>query len=689
MMTNETPVPATPAVPAQPEVEATGTPDSVWKTRIEESRTERGDFIETWKENVQRRRGKPYKEKGTTDRAVVPVDWSFTKAKEASLFSQVPSVILAPEHDAYKDAVPIFQKELNAVLTKSVKVDVVMEESLADVINKAGIAACKVGHLATFEPTTTLVGPVSAFPQPAQLEQAILQGIVKREPSLKRVDCKFYANRISPNQLLWPKDFKGSDFDDAAWLGWDGALTWAEALREFGFDEITRPNGLKPEQKETVCKGVDPQRTGNDTDEKQSEDAGKRVSFTEIFYNAAKDDPNAKLFDKIRRKVYVDGIDTPVVDEDFQGQQWNAETESFLGLTKYPIRILTLTYISDEAVPPSDSEVGRPMVDEQQRSRSQMMLQRDRATPLRWANSNRVDPMVLQNIMRGDYQQIIPVNGDGTNALGEVARAAYPHENWEFDKTLRGDLMEAWQVGPNQAGGFNPTGRTASEAGIVQENFQTRVAKERAKVAKYFLGIAECVAGYMQLFYDGPKENALLTPEELTRIQVWDRKKVNGAKFVFTIRPDSTVKLDAAQRIQQIERFLNLTAKSGFVNVEPVIAELAALSGLDPSEVVVKPQGDKPETPNISLRVGLDELSDALVGPYMVALLQKGYPISPEDMKTARELMLVSGGIKPAPTPPPAGALGAPGQAPPPTQQPPEDYGPAPRVTKRVNEPGG
>lgn len=686
-MFTDTPAPASVSAPVdttavKAEAPSSATPDSVWKARIEESRKERKEFKETWKTNVDRRKMKPYKDEGKTDRAVVPIDWSFTKAKEASLFSQVPTVILTAKHEAYKPAVPVFQKELNHVLTTEVKPDVVMEESLADVINKAGIAGCKVGYMATFEPTQIPSIDISKLPPDMQLA-AMQSGQVQMLDTMKRVDCKFYAHRISPDQLLWPKDFKGSDFDEAAWVGWDGCFTWAQALLEFGYDAEKRPNGLRPEDKSRVCGSADTERTNPDENPAVAE-LSLRVTFTEIFYNAMKDNADEKYFAKIRRKVYVDGITAPVVDEDFTGQQWNEETESYIGVTKYPIRIVTLTYISDEAIPPSDSEAGRPMADEQQRSRSQMIAQRDRAFPMRWANSNRIDPMVLQNIMRGEYQQIIPVNGDGQQAIGEVARAAYPHENWDFDKVLRSDLMEAWQVGPNQAGGFNPSGRTASEAGIVQKNFQTRVAKERGKIAKYFLGIAECIAGYMQLYYDGPKEDALLTPEEMQRLQVWDRSKVQGAKFVFTIREDSTVKLDSEQRIEQIERFLNLTAKSGFVNVEPVIAELAALSGLDPAQVVVPPKGDKPEVPNISLRVGLDELTNPIVGPYIVALLQHGYPISPEDMTHAREILMTSAGMKPLP--PPAGGP-KPGEQGP--QQPPENYGPMERVTKRVNEIGG
>lgn len=648
---------------------------------IEESRTVRKSLVENeWKRNVEYRRGKPYPGELDVDRVSVPVDWSFTKAKEAGLFSQVPTVLLEAAHDRYKAAVGPMQKELNDVLSKQVKIEVAMEESLADVINAAGIAGTLCGYLATFEDTEVPSQDVSAFPP--EVQQALFDnGIVKMLPTKKRIDCRFYADRLSPSQLLWPKAFKGSDFDNADWVGADLSGTWAQVLREFG-KTAERPNGLTPEMKDKVCGGAIEPNTLSEPTEGDKPDTNENVSYTRIFFWAARQDPEETKLEKIRQLVFVNGIEAPVVDEDLKWQEWSPSTESFIGITKFPLRICTLTYISDQPVPPSDSEIGRPQVDEKMRSRSQMVLQRDRAQPMRGVNVNRVDPMVLANLMRGETQQIIPVNGDPSQAFAEVTRASYPRENWDFDRVTDKDLMDAWQVGPNQSGNFNSGGRTAAEANIVQGNFASRQAKERGKITKYFLGIAECIAGLMQLYYDGPKEDALIGPDGVKQMTgAWDRKAVSGAKFVFKIREDATVKLDSQQRIDQVTKFLNIAGKSGFVDVKPIMEELAALSGLDPARVVIQPNPKAPEPPNVSLRAGGEDLRDPIVGAYLVALMQKGHPVSKDDVEAAKQV-LISASSPAAPLPPPPPGPGGP-------PQPPENYGPMERVTKRTDEMGG
>ena len=45
--------------------------------------------------------------------------------------------------------------------------------------------------------------------------------------------------------------------------------------------------------------------------------------------------------------------------------------------------------------------------------------------------------------------------------------------------------------------------------------------------------------------------------------------------------------MDTQTRINNLERFLNIAAKSGYVNIVPILRELAQLNGLDPDEVIV------------------------------------------------------------------------------------------------------
>ena len=660
----------------------TGASAKAWKARIHSSREARKKLVEgAWRDNVAYRKLKPFKDDVEQDRVAVPIDWSYTKAKIAALYSQTPTVNLTPKNPRYAAAVPVFSKELNDVLQREARVAVAMEEALADAVNAAGLGAVMTGYMATFEDVQ--VPAVDPAMLPPQMQLAIQMGAAElpMETVQRPVSERFYANRISPAHLIWDTTFKGSDFDDASFIGHEGDLTWAQAKRAFN---------LTDDQKEDVLAADTSERLDDDDDD-QRNDQSLKVHFTEIFYKASDFDPEEKYFDKLRRIVFVEGIDDPVIHEDLKWQEFDEDSGQYVGVCKFPIRVLTLTYISDEAIPPSDSEVGRPQVDETMRSRSQMIQQRDRSIPIRGFDPNRVDPLVAANLQKGNWQGFIPVTGNGQSAIWEVARANYPREDWEFDRVTRADLQEAWQVGANQTGSFASGERSASEAQIVQQAFSTRVGFERAKVAKFFTGIAENIAGLMQLFYDKPNEVPLVGEEAAQQIDsVWDRSKVAGAKFVFSIIPDSTVLLEANQKVDRLMKFINLTGKSGFVNVEPIIAEIAALSGIDPAMVMTKPNPPAPDQPNISYRFsGAEDLLNPIA---LAALIKAGQAPGPQEIAAAKAML--ADAMAPAqPMLPEGMAPGGPEMGVEPLaegpQQPPDDWGPMPRVTKRVEEMGG
>jgi hypothetical protein len=270
-----------------------------------------------------------------------------------------------------------------------------------------------------------------------------------------------------------------------------------------------------------------------------------------------------------------------------------------------------------------------------------MKLQREHSLPIRWMDINRIDPAVQELLQRGDWQGFIPTIGAGTNAIGEVARASYPNEDFEFDRIAKQDIQEAWQVGPNQMGAMNSGERSASEAQIVQANFQTRIGYERARVVSFFTSIAEVLAGLLALYGDFSLPS--VGQDGAQRLQSWDRTRING-QFVYDVRPDASVLLDANQRIARLTQFLNLTAKSGFVNVKPIVEELALLTGLDPASIVTDPAPRPPDQLNVSIR-NYEDVRD----PIMLALLMKtGQAPSPQDVAAAQQLIASAG---PAPIP--------------------------------------
>jgi hypothetical protein len=162
---------------------------------------------------------------------------------------------------------------------------------------------------------------------------------------------------------------------------------------------------------------------------------------------------------------------------------------------------------------------------------------------------------------------------------------------------------------------------------------------------------------------------------------VWDRTTL-AHDVLFSIRPDSTVLLEAPQRIERLVRFLDMTAKSGYVDVEPVITEIAALSGLDPDQVIKKPQPAGPEPPNISYRYNGEDL----LNPVVLAILMKaGQAPTQEELQAAIALLAASQGAMP--TPAPAGPAPADPAAPPDGQDMMPEFQMADRVNRR-REPG-
>lgn len=664
---------------------------AMFRKRIDLCKSAKREITPDWDTNVDYRRGKMFPTDSDQDRVAVNMDWPQTKAKHAALFSQVPPLVGTTDWKQFQPIVRTYTKALDKRLRLS-KVDVAFDEMMPDVINKAGIAACLVGYEAR-----TVVKALGTSLQdgkpvdltqfkPEEVKAAVANGMIKVDQSPQVIDKRFYITRISPNDLLWPVDFTGSDFDDASWVGHTDTMTWAEAKNAFNLDDEVKDQvvGAGSRSEAEQAAGTHHEAPGEETD---------TVTYDEIFYWAHKFDPEEKYFKKLKRMVFVNGITKPVVAEDYLGQKFNEQTSKYIGVCKFPIRFLTLTYMSDECVPPSDSAISRPQVDELIRSRTQMVLNRDRSQPIRWYDVNRVAQEVQDSIMRGTYQGWVPVNGDGSRAVGEVARAMYPREDFEFDRVAKQDMQEQWQMGPNQQGMYSSGESTATEAQYVQSGFNTRIGQERARVSKCYLSIADVMAGLMDLYDD---YTDLMSPEDAQILQ--QQWKMAGVKpeIAFTIRPDSTVLLDSEQRIQKLMRGLNLVGKSGFVDPTPWIQEICDLSGVDAQ--AQQPPPNQPEPVNVSVR-SADDLRD----PIFLALLfaSKQAP-SPQDLQAAMAMLQAASQPTPplaapagpgGPVPPPSGApSGAPSEPegpPPPDPGLTKDWNVMPRVTKRPDEIGG
>ena len=596
-----------------------------WLARITAARRLRDDRVSQWQENVDRRVGAggrtiehaSFLSVRSREGILVNQDWPLTKAKIAQLYSQTPEIRLTPKFPEFQQAVPAFSRELNTTITDA-NVGATIEEVLADVVNASGIG----GAIVFCEKRTErkAVPAIDPATLPPDQQAVVLSGQIEIPTTeVDHVaDIQYLVERISPADLLIPADFTGSDYDKARWLGREGRMTWAQAVNEFGLAE---------EQKDRVC-GTDKRSTDAATHSLNT-DASKFhdtdvVNYQELFYWRHFYHADEPSFKALHRLAFVDGLEVPVTDEPYSAQRRDEQTGMMLGVVRNPIRICTLTYVSDDALPPSDSTIGQFQVAELESSRDAMVEQRKHSIPIRWFDSNRVSPGTRALLEKGTFQGFIPTNGPGDRAVGEVSRASFPQERFEFDHIIKNDLTEIWQVGTNQAGAFASGERSAREAGIIERNFQRRMGQEQDKVSKFFLGIAEVLAGHLSLY--GTSDQ----PDE-----VGPARDALSTGVTYSLRIDSTVRLDAEQRIAQLDAFVNKWGQSGFINPKPIVEEWAGLIALDPSKVVIDPQPKPPEPVKISIGSAED-----IINPLMLAALSRtGQLPTPEDLSAVVQLL--------------------------------------------------
>jgi len=612
-----------------------------FRQQLDVCKNYRKKLVRNWSTNIDYRRGKTFASQSDDDTISVNMDWSLTKTKQAALFSQVPHVAVShpPESVAAGEWLSKFTRKLNDMLVKG-GIEAAMDEIMPDCINAAGVGVVLISYEALTEDKEVPAIDISILPPQLQAE-VMKTGMIFGKPMPMKtvphpVSKRYTIRRISPSDFLWPVDFTGSDFDNAPWLGYTGRITWAEAVRRFNLPEEEKHLYLSDET--TV-----EDRLSHDWDRERAA-YDNRLGYDELFYWEHQYDSEAKSYDALHHLVFIHGKTEPVIDEPWKGQLIE-ESGKVIGALKSPVRVLTLDYISDENIPPSASAIGRSQVNELNKGRTQIIRQRERNIPYDWYDVNRLDPTIQQAIMRGTWLHAIPVQGDGSRVIGQVQKSNISQENFTFNEIAKQDLHEMWTTGPNQVGVGGDV-ETKGEASIIETNFTAKIGRERAKVASFVVGIAQVVGGLLCLYEDPAEFGEGFDPEFSQNLS-------------YSILADSTVLVDANQRLRRLNDYLNKYAKSGYVNIEPVLREITMLIGLDPDAVVAAPKPQPPEQPNISLRLTSEK---DMMNPLMLAfLIKSGQAPDPKLIEQAKTLIQQSV-VEPIP---PDAAQGAVGPMPP------------------------
>jgi len=622
-----------------------------WNTRI----TDAKELIKYhrerwyWTQNTDRAAGKGGNDPLLPrDVALLPKDYSYSEQKKPLLFYQLPEVVLTPARpDVPAGTAQLFAAVLNDMVGPTqMNALPMVNEVLTDILVASGVGICKLGYetyIDPLQPTTQIqTGEQPGAPDP-MTGAPIMEPMFEEVPNI--ITEKYFVSRISPNDFLFDVAFRGSDWAKCPWMGWRFRIPEHVAVQRYGIPQdklkSSAINGQAPTMEQSLAPDREKQRLGG-------------VEGVEIYYKGADFDPEVGDPDLIRCLVFIDGFKEPVKHEDCRCQMVENNRVT-AGLRRIPIYPLTLHYVSDMALPPSDCAMSRVLVDEQSRGRTQMWQQRDRNVPLRGVDTTKLTPDALQKILSGQWQEIIPFEGldNGQVPLFGVPQSAYPQENFNFNNIAERDIQECWGMSGHNLGQQEASGRTATELSLRQQGTETRMATEQARVELWWVSIVEGLAAMLQLNADLPQYARIVGEQGAQQIVEWTKQNIAG-EFAFTIRPDSARKIDqTAERKFRLDA-MNLMMNIPGINQGELIKWAAPSLGLNPDTLIKPPAPPPPEPPDVSITIRTESLN----------------PFAPEYANVVT--LLKARGIDLAPQPTQA----APSAPQPPGAQPPTGAGP-------------
>lgn len=673
-------VPATPEA-AGPEMdEATA---GQWLNRIKASEQVVTDLKQEWQENVRAYMNRRLKDRPKEHTANVPLEFSYVELKKAQLAFQVPEVHLKPKLPGLEGALPVYQAAVNHELgPENANVIVTIDECLTDTL-LCCIGFSKIGYSADIRQRQVpvmepVLDPMTDGPQmDPQTQQPAMQpkmtpvttpdgfiqfdpatGQPAMQPAMRTEDYvaheEYFWDRFPAENGLLPADFEVSDFDKASWLGMKFRLDRNLAIKQFKLPPDFKGTVTQP--RETLSSEEGPTRHTTSLEQ---------VEGYEIWYKTAVFEPDSDaLPEQYSKIVFIEGHNQPV-EHMRSPYQWIGEDGKLKGMEGNPIHPLTLRFLPGSGYPMGDVTISRPISEELNTGRTQMLRFRDLAMPMRWVNREGLDLETKEKIERGTTMSTIPVDGDGKALIGVVALPQFPRENFEFDDRARGDYELAWSMGRNQAGVTEDEGKTATEVRVAQGAADVRLDKERTRVLNWFTRGAAKFGSLLQQFKDDAGFAEIAGPDGVKQLQAWNRQQIQG-EFAFTAKPDSALRIDQDVERRQRLALYNLLGRDPNVNRVEILKSVVAMHNLDPGKIVVesKPEEPKPEPPKLSVAIRGDDMNPLSPQfPIMLALLaQGGVQIPPEAVQNAMMLAQLVQAQMPMAAPAPGPGQTSPGR---------------------------
>lgn len=543
-----------------------------WKGDLDRANSRRQIFEKAWERNLAAYAPDPTNETWGAD--VNPgIDFYQTEQKKAQLFFDTPAIVLTPEDDTPPEARPqiaAWQTKINRKLgpieKKGLGTIRMMDKVLFSIICPSGMGWTKLG--------------VTRITKDVPMDPAQPDGPTAPVPVFQQM----FWEHLSEKKGLIPTNFHDTEFDKAPWLGMNFTMPTRAGIREFNLppDFVGQKSGANEQVFEQP--GI-----------KKEADTDDQMTGREVWYRAALYDDAVYHPDHLRQLVFVDGIDEPVVHRDSPYQTFANglyQPDDPNNLIGFPIHIFTIRDLVDSSYVPSDSTITRPLVNEISRFRTQLIEQRDSSTSIRLGDEKVLTPEILSKVVRGPWGSIIllPDLDPNRPPVVEMAKTTYPRESFEAQNVMERDLSKITAQGANQVGAEEDHAKSATETSFMQQNSNTRMAKERNRV------LAGFTAGVAKL-------DALMKRFETPQGQ----PPVSG--YTYDIKPDSGVHVDEAARRKFATDRYNMIRKDPRVQADYLLTELAPEWHLDATKLIAPPPQPHADPPRTSVIIRTESLS--------------------------------------------------------------------------------
>lgn len=575
---------------------------AMWRENITKSREVRKIVSAWWDSNIKKyapaQNGSPeeYGAAINTNR-----DFTLVERKKADLFYQrpdvsvIPSPLLADQPQLLETHADILNEKLGL---DGVNAKALVHQALFDVLCPSGRGWTEMGYESATVPTPMQVpdeeakmpGAILGLQQPQQMKTVMA-------PVPVYEDC--FWSWLSPYAGLVPHTAKTSKADAWPWIGKD-------------FEIPT---------KVAIAKGWVPENfKGSTSDKDMSFDhgllAGGATDVTRgslIYYKSSlyRDDRPHPLHQTLL--VLIDGQDKPAEHKDSPYQtldeQGKLTPDSLIGFAIHPLTIRDLT---DSAHVPSDCTISRPLVNELNKFREQMVESRDIMLVKYKYNIDVIPKEALDKIVRSAAGGFIGLPGEafqGEN-VAEIPHGSYPRENFTVNDYLDNDLARTHAIDAEQSGASSGGDQTATESQIKQNNVNARLGLERGRVLDWYLDGVTKYSTLIQRYLSVEDAAKIVGP---TKAQEWDGwRHAVPASLAFTAAPDSSLRTDSAADRRRYREDYTYMANDPFVDRQKLLKFSLPRMGYPTDIFVQQPPEKGPEPVKFSLAIASASLNPML-----------------------------------------------------------------------------